>query len=64
MPDTTEMSKEEFDFAYPPGSETRREELVKNPRPQDELVPQSSADLSAGEYEEFLAWKEGRGEDG
>jgi len=52
---STEMNREEFDVAYPPGSEMRREEEVRNPRPEEE--GQSAADVDAGELEEFRAWK-------
>lgn len=60
--DSTELSKEEFDAAYPVGSERRREELAVNPRPQDEQEGQSGAEVSEDELAEFRAWKAGREE--
>lgn len=60
---STEMTKEEFDAAYPVGSERRREELAVNPRPQDEETPQSGADFDQAEIDEFLAWKHARDEE-
>lgn len=58
MADSTQMNKDEFDAAFPPGSEMRREEEVRNPRPEDE--GQSSADMTPADVEEFRAWQASR----